>query len=160
MKSGAITRLRHFRGHGIHSPFVYSLIRNILMKRHIECERHDLYDELRRRGAGKHWAVQLQNLFCGLHYETFRFLSQDQMPAQLGVGEMCIAGPEIAADALPASPPEGGRALLCLLSPVSGRTRHQAVNGTIESHNGTSIDNRNYVLLFYDQALPKQHFKL
>lgn len=163
MKSKAMTRIRHFRGHGVHSPFVYSLIRNILMKRRTASAAHDLYDELRRRGVGRHWAVQLQNIFTELHYDTFRFAAAGDGRCAITDGEMYLIGPGTACETI--APMVGNMSALkhsvvCILSPTASKDRLRAVAETIRSHNGTSIDNRNYVLLFYDEGLPKQHFKL
>lgn len=162
MRSKAMTRIRHFRGHGVHSPFVYSLIRNILMKRRMVFATHDLYDELRRRGVGRHWAVQLQNIFTELHYDRFRFVSaHDVRPVE--EGEMCLIDDNTPCEALSSAVeevPHQIRAIACILSPTSSKGRLRAAHEAVRSHNGTSIDNRSYILLFYDERLPKQHFKL
>ena len=163
MRSKAMTRIRHFRGHGVHSPFVYSLIRNILMKRRLTSARHDLYDELRNRGIGRHWAVQLQNIFTELHYDSFRFASVHDFPAPIGEGGMFVAGldtPVETLSSLVGALSTGRHSVVCILSPMASKERLDSVTEMIRSHNGTSIDNRNYVLLFYDSGLPKQHFKL
>ena len=62
-----LSRARHFRGHGVHSPFVYGLVREAFMFHRLRDGEHCLYDALRRVGIFHRRAVQLQkakpNLF-------------------------------------------------------------------------------------------------
>ncbi len=56
-------RFRHTRGHGIHSPFVYGLVRNALMLGSGSGRPGgELYDALRSCGLNRRRAAQLQNL--------------------------------------------------------------------------------------------------
>lgn len=56
-------RLRHTRGHGIHSPFVYGLVRNALMfGSGPDGADGELYEALRSCGVNRRRAAQLQNL--------------------------------------------------------------------------------------------------
>lgn len=59
------SRIRHLRGHGIHSPFVYSLMREAIIVRKVLGDG-GLYGELIERGVRKKAARQLNNLhvFC------------------------------------------------------------------------------------------------
>ena len=63
-----IRRARHFRGHGVHSPFVYSVVRQVFMRSIFIADKTPLYDALRRVDVVEKRAVQLQNLatHCGV----------------------------------------------------------------------------------------------
>ena len=50
---GAHIHVRHWRGHGIHSPFMYGIVRNVFMKSKITGPDTRLYDELRRERIGR-----------------------------------------------------------------------------------------------------------
>ncbi|WP_418660487.1 hypothetical protein [Alistipes putredinis] len=66
-----LSRARHFRGHGVHSPFVYGLVREAFMFHRLRDGEHCLYDALRRVGIFHRRAVQLQNAFLYCGYRTF-----------------------------------------------------------------------------------------
>ena len=57
-----LSRARHFRGHGVHSPFVYGLVREAFMFHRLRDGEHCLYDALRRVGIFHQRAVQLRHL--------------------------------------------------------------------------------------------------
>ena len=49
---------------------------------------------------------------------------------------------------------------LCILAPRDERARNRQCRRLVSEHNGTSVDNRGYLLLFNVEGLPKQHFSL
>ena len=55
---------------------------------------------------------------------------------------------------------EGKGGVVCLLSPYESRTRSKACKALIKIHRNTSVDNRGYLLIFFNPRHPKQHFKL
>ncbi len=70
MKQGVgafVSRVRHLRGHGIHSPFVYAVVRAAFVGRGFAEGDRVLYDDLRKRGIGAATARQVHNLsvHCG-----------------------------------------------------------------------------------------------
>ena len=66
-----IKRARHFRGHGVHSPFVYSVVRQVFMPSTFIGEKRDLYEALTARDVAQRRARELQNLMEHCHYESF-----------------------------------------------------------------------------------------
>lgn len=60
-------RARYFRGHGVHSPFVYDLVRHVFMRAELLPGDRSLYEALLAVGIAERRAVQLQNLaiHCG-----------------------------------------------------------------------------------------------
>ena len=65
--------VRHYRGHGVHSPFVYSLVRQVFMRRRVEGSNTALYADLVLRHVSRRRATQLQNLYTHCGYENFLF---------------------------------------------------------------------------------------
>ena len=57
-----IARIRHFRGHGIHSPFIYSLKREVFMGKYRGMENNPQYKALIANGVPKKVAKELQKL--------------------------------------------------------------------------------------------------
>lgn len=138
---GAMTHIRHWRGHGVHSPYTYSLIRNVFMKKKIQGEDHTIYDQMRKEGLPEKGSIQLQNLhsYCGEH--RFSIVLRND-PAD------------------PLTVPAGEKAILCVLYPRQNRARVRRCRQMIREHKGLSIDNRRYMLFFYDNRLTKMHYKL
>lgn len=148
-----LPRVRYFRGHGVHSPFVYDLVRRVFMRRELFAGDRRLYEELLARGAEPRRAVQLQNLLIHCGYATF---GMDRADADL-----CIATCDLdlgATARLVADAAAAGHTV-ALLSPYADRDRQALCRQLIAAHRSTTVDNRGY-LLFFNNYLPKQHFRL
>ena len=63
MHAASCCRLRHFRGHGVHSPFAYGLVRNIYMKRRHLPAKGSVYSALREHGGTVRQASLIQALY-------------------------------------------------------------------------------------------------
>lgn len=154
-----IKRARYFRGHGVHSPFVYDIVRQVFMRSHLFAgSGTDLYDELLGRGVAQRRAVQLQNLMTHCGYVSFD-IDNDAASAQRC--DMMIATVAVAPDRLKAMAARAARlqSTLCIMSPAADRSRDEACREIVASHCCTSIDNRGYLLIF-NNYLPKQKFRL
>lgn len=150
---GRIARARYFRGHGVHSPFVYALVRQVFMRKTLLDGDRRIYEALRSAGVPERRAVQLQNLAIHCGYERFGM--------NRASGELYIAT-EQADDALLrllCDEARRNKAALCIMQPYGGRERQRVCRELIDGHTSTSVDNRGYLLLF-NNYLPKQHFRL
>lgn len=152
--TGKVTRARYFRGHGVHSPFVYGLVRQVFMSRRFRTDERTLYDMLRRLGLSHRRARQLQNLadYCG--YRSFGTDRAAECDLAI-VTRTCdsAAIPLLAAEAAASG------TTLAILCPYDSRERQRQCAAAVAAHRSTSVDNRGYLLLF-NNHLPKQHFKL
>ena len=151
-----VRRARYFRGHGVHSPFVYAIVRQVFMRDRLPEGPHELYEQLLARGVPRKRAVQLQNLLthCGYH----SWLIDDTEGRQ---ADMLLLTPETAASALPryAGQARDQKVTLVILAPYLNRERDRVCRAMAAAHTGTTVDNRGY-LLFFNNGLPKQHFRL
>lgn len=149
-----LARARFFRGHGVHSPFVYAIVRQVFMKTELREGDRSLYAALRERGVNERRAVQLQNLFIHCGYNRFGMNRATE-------ADLCIATADTPTDRLSqlaeAARREG--ATLCIMEPYADVERRNCCRHLAAEHPSTSIDNRGYLLLF-NGTLPKQHFKL
>ena len=155
-----LKRARYFRGHGVHSPFVYSLVRQVFMRRRVEGADTALYTELLLRHVSRRRATQLQNLYSHCGYENYLFA--DSLPMALDGVELCIVPRECSVEELHLLTDEAQRTqtTLCILAPRDERARNRQCRRLVSEHHGTSVDNRGYLLLFNVEGLPKQHFSL
>lgn len=155
-----LVHVRHYRGHGVHSPFVYDLIRNVLMQRNLT-RSGLLYDVLRGHRVPKRRAVQIQHLYKYCNYVGFHIVEHEkQFP--IDGHTLYIALPDVEVKKLLplAQQLEGNASALCILSPRSSRNRLRGCEILVRHHRSTSLDNRGFQLLFFDARLPKQHYKL
>jgi len=148
-----LSRARFFRGHGVHSPFVYDVVRNVFMRDTLLPGDRALFRELLAAGVPERRAVQLQNLAIHCGYASFGLNRAD--------AEFCVATcglPRPATLALVRAAAEAGHTV-ALMSPYDGCERQALCGQIIAGHASTTVDNRGYLLIF-NNHLPKQHFRI
>ena len=148
-----LSRARFFRGHGVHSPFVYDVVRNVFMRDTLLPGDRALFRELLAAGVPERRAVQLQNLAIHCGYATFGLNRAD--------AEFCILTrdlPRAETLALVAAAGEAGHTV-ALMSPCEGQDRQMLCRQIVAAHRSTTVDNRGYLLIF-NNNLPKQHFRI
>lgn len=151
-----VARARYFRGHGVHSPFVYRIVRQVFMKQTLQTDEHTLYDALRNVDVPRRRAVQLQNLAAHLGYRSF------QLDVWCEMSDWLLLTPALTAEATTAIVRQAtavGRTVV-LLDPYQGRERAHLCRTLVEEHRCTSVDKRGFVLLFTHPDLPKQHYRI
>ena len=158
MLPSKIKRARYFRGHGVHSPYVYSIVREVFMHSKLKHERHDLYDALIAIGINSGRAIELQNLMEHCLYSGFLI---DCEPQHTDDVDMIIATLRIPHHDLAtmAKLATEQHKTLCIMAPAYDKERDLACQAIVEQHPCTSVDNRGYLLLF-NNHLPKQKFRL
>ncbi len=148
-----LRRARYFRGHGVHSPYVYNIVRQAFMSSKFIGNDHALYDALIARGVAPRRAMQLQNLAIHCDYATWSIDTEG--------GAMVILTLDCEAETLAqhAEAAQATKSTLCILSPYHTAERWQMCCSLIDAHPSTSVDNRGYLLLF-NNHLPKQRYRL
>ena len=151
-----VARVRYFRGHGVHSPFVYAIVRQVFMKSELFGAESALHDALRERGFGRRHAVQLQNLYTHCGYHSFE-INRLTTPCDL-----CILTPELDDDQTRDLVRRAAvqRTTVALMLPYEGRERAALCQELTDAHDCTSVDKRGYLLLFTNPDLPKQHYRI
>lgn len=151
-----VSRVRYFRGHGVHSPFVYDIVRQVFMRNSLMGEEHTLFDALIARNFVKRRALQLQNLFTHCDYRSF---SIDDLTNPCDLCILTEATDEPQTIELATRAARRGTTL-ALMSPYNGRERADLCRRLAEAHPCTSVDKRGYLLLFSHSDLPKQHYRI
>lgn len=149
-----LSRARYFRGHGVHSPFVYALVREVFMAHGPISAEHELRDALLVRGVAPRRALELQNLMVHCGYSSFRIDG--------GGADLCIATRALSAaetlQLVRQAASEG--ATVAVMDPYADRDRVRLCTAIVAGHRSTSVDNRGYLLVFHTNRTPRQHFKL
>ena len=151
-----ISRLKHFRGHGVHSPYVYGLVRKVLMHKTLdEATIHPLYSELISRGISERRAIELQNL---AYYSEAESYSIDNIECTSHIN---ILTTDISAKLFITAAENATKSgsTLVILEPYRSREHRMECAEIMWQHRSTSVDNRGYIILF-NNHLPKQHYKL
>lgn len=149
-----ISRARYFRGHGVHSPYIYNIVRQVFMAKKLRGEEHELYDTLVACGIAQRRALQLQNL--ATHCEYRCCVVDSQAEADLTI--LTTQTPNSEFEEYYNKTRERG-ATLCIMSPYLNAERWERCRKLIEAHSSTTVDNRAYLLIF-NNHLPRQRFKL
>ena len=153
-----IKRARYFRGHGVHSPFVYAIVRQVFMRSTFACDDRELYEALIAKGVVRRRAMQLQNLFKHLHYSSYCINPE---VGECSKTDMIISTPDQCSSHLTslADLAREWGSTLCIIAPALDSERDKVCRRLVEEHRCTSVDNRGYLLLF-NNHLPKQKFRL
>lgn len=149
-----IRRARYFRGHGVHSPFVYNIVRKVFMQSKLYTADNALYDELMDKGVAKRRSVQLANLAEHCGYDNWSIDSMEDK--KMIIATLNIRHTELEQYAEYAR--QRG-ATLCIITPYNNRKRWEVCRRIIDAHPSTTVDNRAYLLIF-NNHLPKQRFRL
>ena len=149
-----LSRIKHHKGHGVHSPFVYGFVRKVLMTKTL-CEDSGtaLYDSLLLTGMKEKRAKELHNT---LSYIEGRSYSINDVECDLSI-LLADYPTERLRDAYEKAKLEGVTLAIC--QPYLNRERQNEVKALIAEHHSTTIDNRAYIL-FFNNRLPKQHYQL
>lgn len=143
-------RVRHFRGHGVHSPFAYRLVREVFMKRRHLHATGPLYEALRECRVGKNTARMAQAVYDYAACNGFAIDSEAECPVQ---GMYCCLGGDLPRRL-------SGCRVIALFRPRASRERYRQCLDAVARHAGLSLDCRCILFLFTDSGLSKEHIKL
>lgn len=158
-----LAHLQHYRGFGVHSPFVYGIVRHSLMEKHrLAGTDKSVFNALAAMRVSSKRATQLQNLYTWCAYKRFFILTDTDNSDALDDTTICFVMPSLPESetfALAAKAKDTGCAI-CLMAPYESHKRSKLCHELIRRHTHTSIDNRGFMLMFCNPRQPKQHFKL
>ena len=151
-----LSRIKHYRGHGVHSPYVYSFVRNVLMHRTLaEDSDHSLYNTLIDAGVAKRRAVELQKMVQFYNISSFS-IDDNACRSELNILTNHYSTEQL--DIAWQNSVKCGTTLV-ILAPYQNRARRQKCSELINLQRSTTVDYRGY-LIFFKNHLPKLHYKL
>ena len=151
-----ISRIKHYRGHGVHSPYVYNLVRKVFMCKALPQDRENLlYKALVDCNVPVRRAVELQNMLYHCGTESFSIDSTTAL-GQLHI--VTTPQPLSEYEKLLTEAAKQGTTVV-VLNPYLNREHRTTCAELIMRHHSTSVDNRGYII-FFNNHLPKQHYKL
>ena len=149
-----ISRIKHRKGHGVHSPFVYGFVRKVLMSKTLNTELGTaLYDSLIAKGVADKRAKELHNLLVYIGGQSYSINDVEC--------DLSILLANYPTEQLRAAYEEAKRegVTLAISQPYLSRERQNEVEALVAEHRSTTVDNRAYIL-FFNNHLPKQHYRL
>lgn len=160
-RTSYLKRMRYWRGHGIHSPFVYNMVRKIFMTRKI-IDSNSLIAQtmLEKKTASRHTAIQIQNLYGYCGYSSYELIGNSQ---SYGGSEMAVldksCSPETIAQIIKQVEGKQHRAVI-VIAPHRDKQKHKICEILSNNHKGISIDKFNMLILLFDSRYLKQHYKI
>lgn len=150
-----LPRLRHFRGHGIHSPFVYDLVREVFVSHKKLINKSELFGSLRRAGVDRRTAERIQNFhdFCvsggdgthsGMPPADSRFMVVLGDASHREVDKI-VSQPDVT---------------FVVVYPYKDRRKLNSCMNIAEGGSRLTIDAKSVFIVFERRQLPKQHFKI
>ncbi len=149
-----ISRLRHKRGHGVHSPYIYNIVREVFMGRSSTPLESPFARELLSLGVKARRVRELENLrhHCGLSsFGVDSLRGEDIVVCTMNCAEDELR--EIVECA------KKSGTTIVILSPHKNISRERMCEAIIDCHSSTSLNRRGYLVLF-NNHLPKQDFIL
>ena len=154
-KAAAGCRIRHFRGHGVHSPFAYRIVRTIYMKRHTLPACGVVYHALLNAKCDRDGARIIQAIFNDTGCDSCMLNGHLITTANYG-NQQCL----VIHTNMQYAINDNNVYITCFAMPRRNKSYYQACMQAVKNHDGMSIDLRSVILLFHDDRLNKEHIKL
>lgn len=151
-----IARIRHFRGHGVHSPYVYNIVREVFMRqRLIVSGEFKLYDLLKSR-VDNDVAIQLQNLATVCGYKEFVIDNVISTDVDLAIYSLTYPIERVGESLIIAR--ESGTTVV-IFTRDRDADFDELTKALDMNHKSTIIKKKAYLLIF-NNHLPKQRYTL
>lgn len=161
-KIGSCIHVRHWRGHGIHSPFMYGIVRNVFMKTRITGKERELYGILVREGVSRKNSIKLQNLYTHCKMDSYTVVPT--FSGRDGTGRnLCILLPCVSMETLvdmARGMARKRKGCLVVLSPHRNGRCWRLSQQIRRHYSCVSVDRRLMMIYFFDTGLQPQHYRI
>lgn len=154
-----LMRVKHWRGRSVHSPFLYSVVREGFMRNDSLPINETLFTQLKERGFSQVQALRVCRLYAHLGYESYTFDAANYTDEQLIVLGENITPKDIA---LIAQKNCKNHRTICVVMHGIYKTkeRHHMWNLLSVVTGGVAVDLYHNGYLFIDCHLNRQKFKM
>lgn len=146
--------LRHSRGYGIHSPFLYRVVREAMMPQRVKGGDKALYEALRAKGVGSRAATRAQNLLNAMGYTSWSIDEPNGNDRGLAVATQACEPQTIAAMVEGLNERSGA---VCVIHRLGDKKRRAICKSLIGRHHCLSASKPTMKLYFSQQGVSKQH---
>ncbi len=168
-----LSRIRHFRGHGVHSPFIYRLAREVFMARRIVSSGDlSIYESLSNEASlSERYRIEIQNIYSICGYKSFEIVSEkdpeidskidSEEVSETPKTEMVIYRSNHPLKEIQKGIERASKSgtTVVILTRKKDRSRDSLCEEIVSRHSGTTVWRAEYLLIF-NNHLPKQHFQL
>lgn len=154
-------RMNHWRGHGIHSPFMYDLVRNVIVKRRVSYNENSLPRNIINYNLLKRDTLFIKNLYAYLGYTECMIVGEGE-PADR---TFCIAPKGTPAEAIEQlirdiETKGCNECCVAVLGVNKSAEKYRLCRAVVKSHTCVSVDIYRTYLFFYDNKLQKQYYRI
>ena len=154
-------RLNHWRGHGIHSPFMYRLVREVLVKRKVSYNPHTLPENIMNYNLLKRDTLFIRNLYAFLKYPNSIIAGEGRPDHRT----FCVAPmdtpPEKIGELINAIDRNGNNeCCVAVLGVNKSREKYQLCRELIQKETCVSVDLYRTYLFLFDKRLQKQYYRI
>ena len=156
-----MTRVKHWHGRDVHSPFAYGLVREALMDRRETPLRTDrgLYEWLRGQGISSRKCMKICRVYAFLGYGSYctdyvRYAGEDMVliPGYISEEQLERLSEEIEAC--------GKRICVVLFGIYRTLPQHHVWHYLLRNVRCVAMDFYSFALLFFDRELNPQYYKM
>ncbi len=155
-------RFRHRRGHGVHSPYIYNIVRNVFMLRNVDIKQtlqnNEFFKALVDSCVESRTAMELCNLYIHCGYHNFEIDPVVEITSDVNF-IVCTDRYSVQNGKSAIKKAIEVGATIAVVRKSSDKDRGAICSDYIKAHRSTTVDRGGYVL-FFNNHLPKQHFVL
>ncbi len=153
-------RMNHWRGHGIHSPFMYRLVREVIVRENPRKTGRPLPESIAARLLSERDAAFLRNLYGYLDYPRC-IVAGEETPENR---TLCIASADVSPEAIGQLigriRNDHDECCVAVLGINKSYDKYRLCKKLIREENCVSVDLYRTCLFIYDARLRKQHYRL
>lgn len=151
-------RVNHWRGHGIHSPFMYRFVREVIVKRKPGCSPNKLPEGILRHNLLKKDMLLARNIYEYLGYD--RCIVAGEAPVQDRT--LCLAPSDISTEIIEQAllQAEDLECCVTILGVNKSHEKYKLCRRVMREKRCVGVDIYRTYIFFFDNRLQKQNYRL
>lgn len=154
-------RINHWRGHGIHSPFMYRLVREVLVKKRVSYNPHTLPENIINYNLLKRDTLLIRNLYSFLQYPDSVIVGEGEP----GNRTFCVAPMDASPEAIRQTiemirSRRYNECCVAVLGVNKSLEKYQLCRRLIQTEGCVCVDLYRTYLFLFDHRLQKQYYRI